>query len=367
MSNGLPVQSAQIKTVDGILPAFQLRNSALSTLAPNPPYLVQMSLSQSHSMISCRSSHKSIKVYDAQSLGMLNELKIRHRSRITDFSFDFANDFALCHVAEEGLCNVWDVRTPRVVHEFRAQGERFHSVCSNGSLIAVGGTGHISFIDLRTGRIMNKLRDVHIEEITQLLFHPSSPTTLLSGSVDGIINVFDINVADPDDSLQTSINTEQSVRSLGLFGPQLNMLYCLTDDDSLFLYDMKEAESIGTFKKPMQNISQFSGMPTDYLVDCHYDPTTQSLLLLSGNHSGQLLISNVTQSSIEPCQVLSESHTADARCMAWGGQTLHTAGEDSRISVWSCDGNLNTEQKAIHSRAPGRMKARNEQAKFRPY
>lgn len=51
-----------------------------------------------------------------------------------------------------------------------------------------------------------------------MLFHPQRPTTLVSGSEDGLVCVYDTGVAQADEALATIINAECPVRDLTFFG-----------------------------------------------------------------------------------------------------------------------------------------------------
>jgi WD40 repeat protein len=56
------------------------------------------------------------------------------------------------------------------------------------------------FRDLRTGKISCKYTESHMEDVTQVRFHPNG--ALFSGSMDGLICVFDITKSNEDDAVQ---------------------------------------------------------------------------------------------------------------------------------------------------------------------
>jgi len=44
-------------------------------------------------------------------------------------------------------------------------------------------------------------------------FHPTEDKTVISGAIDGIINLFDVTQTTEQDALQSSVNTNSSVVS----------------------------------------------------------------------------------------------------------------------------------------------------------
>ena len=53
--------------------------------------------------------------------------------------------------------------------------------------------------------------ECHNDDITTLSFHPASSTTLLSGGTDALVNIYDLNITDEDDTLVQVINHGASV------------------------------------------------------------------------------------------------------------------------------------------------------------
>lgn len=59
--------------------------------------------------------------------------------------------------------------------------------------------------------------EAHSDDITQLSFHPSPslPHVLLSTSVDGLLNTYDVRIADEDDSVLSTSQVGSSLVSAG--------------------------------------------------------------------------------------------------------------------------------------------------------
>lgn len=66
-------------------------------------------------------------------------------------------------------------------------------------------------------RLQTTYTEAHSDDITSLTFHPSSslPHVLLSASVDGLLNAYDVRVADEDDSVLSTSQVGTSLVSAG--------------------------------------------------------------------------------------------------------------------------------------------------------
>jgi WD40 repeat protein len=83
---------------------------------------------------------------------------------------------------------------PVLPRRYSAGGRLQVQSCStNGALMAAGAGDNILFWDRRTGKPAASFSDTHAQDVTQLRFHPAAgSTTLVSGSEDGLIAVFDV-------------------------------------------------------------------------------------------------------------------------------------------------------------------------------
>lgn len=86
-------------------------------------------------------------------------------------------------------------------------------------------------------------QEVHGDDITELAFHPSDPAVLLSGSTDGLVNVYDTRVADEDDMTLQTLNHDASIRRAAfLTGTHV---FALSHDERFALYDVAEDRENG--------------------------------------------------------------------------------------------------------------------------
>ena len=92
--------------------------------------------------------------------------------------------------------------------------------------------------DLRSTNLLAEFAECHNDDITQLHFHPTDPKQLVTSSEDGLISTFiltdDLN---EDDSLESVMNTSQTLAKIGYFGPASEYLYCVTNIQTLMLWN----------------------------------------------------------------------------------------------------------------------------------
>ena len=82
-----------------------------------------------------------------------------------------------------------------------------------------------------------------------MAFHPLDSTALYSADCGGMINQFDLKQSDPDEILETAINTETPIRRFGFFGPKSQYIYAITADETVSLHDIEEASPIAEYSR----------------------------------------------------------------------------------------------------------------------
>lgn len=106
--------------------------------------------------------------------------------------------------------------------------------------------------DLRTLQLQSTYSEAHSDDITSLSFHPSPslPHVLLSASVDGLLNTYDVRVADEDDSILSTSQVNSSLVSAGWMAlkgqessPELKGVWGATTIETLQLWDAEDVRS----------------------------------------------------------------------------------------------------------------------------
>lgn len=153
----------------------------------------------------------------------------------------------------------------------------------------------IVLFDARKASPLVTYTESHQDDLTQIKFHPSKPKTLATGSIDGLINVFDITESDEDDALEYCLNTENSVQIIN-WHPKHDMqvndnnessdrLSCITDTNEFQIFDVEESEMICKFeRKQVSDLIKRKYHDECYLANCH-TASNGDIFLLAGSYS----------------------------------------------------------------------------------
>ncbi|KAL9598202.1 MAG: hypothetical protein Q9179_003994 [Wetmoreana sp. 5 TL-2023] len=181
------------------------------------------------------------------------------------------------------------------------------------------------------------------------------PSVLLSGSTDGLVNLYDTTITDEDDALTQVFNHGYSIAHTGfLLDPEV---FALSHDEIFSVYDTDDDDT--------QHSAHHFGdlrpqLHCDYVVDLVNSFSTRPLMG-AGSHSCQNLdivplhrqsgwtldVSNTTR--------LPGAHGDDiVRSICFGDdeKTIFTAGEDGLIKAWRASAEDGT---ATETKDPGKI------------
>ena len=102
--------------------------------------------------------------------------------------------------------------------------------------------------------------ELHSDDITELRFHPTQPTHLLSGSSDGLVNILDTAIADEDQVVCQTFNHNAGIHRAGFLND--TDVFALSHDEKLALYTAAEKVECGAA------IQDFGDMRS--VLDCQY-------------------------------------------------------------------------------------------------
>ena len=78
----------------------------------------------------------------------------------------------------------------------------------------------------------------HNDDVTDVQFHPTLPRCLLSGSTDGLVNIYDISISDEDDALVQVQNHGSSISHAGFLSN--SDFFALSHDETFSIYHLNE-------------------------------------------------------------------------------------------------------------------------------
>ena len=258
--------------------------------------------------------------------------------------------------SENGIIAAWDVmRSPGSVASFgetRRAPFGCISVGLGGTLIAAGtdegSESRIMFWDVR--RLQEPLTifdESHSDSITQLCFSPNGSTSMISGSVDGLVCAFDLSKPSESAALQSVMKPNSVCSHIGYFGANYEGIYATTRTETLSIFELESSETISAYDYDLvkgtgcrETLQELSKMEINYLIDCSWQPRLQKLILLAGNDEGNGFGFDVDLEGFKPLDNFAGGHRDVIRCgkifeipnKAIG---LLTGGEDGRMCVWA--------------------------------
>ncbi|KAL9022189.1 MAG: hypothetical protein Q9185_000589 [Variospora sp. 1 TL-2023] len=219
----------------------------------------------------------------------------------------------------------------------------------------------------------------HNDDVTELSFNPSNPSILLSGSTDGLINLYDTSITDEDDALIQVFNHGSSVAHAGflsdheVYGLSHDEIFCIFDTNDCHqdeAHESSHAHAFGDLRPqlhceyvvnivssdksaPIVGAASHSARYLD-LISLQRLPTwsfdTSNLVRLSGAHEEEIVRS---------------------MCFSGDSNTIFTGGEDGFIRAWRVAEETAGEGRQPAVQGKGQKKRngsdKSERARFRPY
>ncbi|KAL8761104.1 MAG: hypothetical protein Q9184_002755 [Pyrenodesmia sp. 2 TL-2023] len=198
----------------------------------------------------------------------------------------------------------------------------------------------------------------HSDDVTDLSFHPANPSIVLSGSTDGLVNLYDTATTDEDDALIHVFNHGSSIAHAGFLSEQ--ELYALSSDENFSICETGDVKPDGDYG----STHAFGDLRPQLLCDAQsldlvplrkqtrWSLDTLNALHLPGAH-GDAIVRSI--------------------CFNDDHSTVFTAGEDGLIKAWrlpaEADRNISTKEAGNISKnrkKPGSPEEV-ERARFKPY
>ncbi|KAL8805172.1 MAG: hypothetical protein Q9200_005538 [Gallowayella weberi] len=126
----------------------------------------------------------------------------------------------------------------------------------------------------------------HNDDVTDLSFHPSNPTTLLSGSTDGLVNLYDTTISDEDDALTQVFNHGSSIAHAGFLSD--HHVFALSHDEIFSIYNFTDSVH-NDASKSLQTFGDLRAqLQCEYIVDLVSSRSIGSVFGAGSHRSGIL-------------------------------------------------------------------------------
>jgi WD40 repeat protein len=235
----------------------------------------------------------------------------------------------------------------------------------------------------------------HTDTITNVKLHPDLPTLLLSGSTDGLINIFDTSKPEEDDSLYQVINHRSAVAHAGFMYPSTD-IYALGTDETMSFYSLQSQDESEEEPAPKVFGDVREALDCEYVVKMHW--IGDEAFVAAGKHSSSALslIPMAKRMGGGPLEYecdlgrvarLQGAHREEVVRDVFTdvhAHTTYTCGEDGFVRAWKfedggmdVDEEMEVEQKTVKEKKESSRKEKRKEKKekrkgeggerFRPY
>ncbi|KAJ5096734.1 hypothetical protein N7456_007455 [Penicillium angulare] len=327
------------------------------------------------------SSDDSLRIFDVNlDLGTSVISPKSHNEGVTCLrSYSTSDSQLVTTGGRDGKAKLWDIRAGSMVLEIETN-KNFPVLsvaCNPHTNTIVTGTELVSsqaVVALWDIRSANAPRlqyvESHNDDITELQYHPTQHNILLSGSTDGLVNVYDTTITDEDDALVQVIN-HGSVHHAGFLSN--SAIYALSHDEHFSVHPVTNPDS--TEQEPEPEPVEFNDLreplACEYVVQLCMG--AQVPFIAAGNKIDKRLdlvplISGPNwQFDQENLWRLPGAHGEEVVRSVYlddKTQSVFTCGEDGYVRAWKPNGGENQAQTGFKSSRP---KERKQKDRFRPY
>ncbi len=283
-------------------------------------------------------------VYNIENRLRFDFINEAHKDVITNLKFSSNSEELFYTSSLDGSIKLWDLRTKSKVSLMFLDDTDgtdklkpincFDVSCDDkficGGTPLVEADSYLLFWDIRKASVLGGYWETHTDDITQIKFSPVQPTLMLSGSLDGLINVFDIHHCNEENALQSTLNTNTAIRKLKWLDETIG---CITDMETVQFWDLNDV-------KPLQNFSRTElgrvmlGKPWNscYVTDIY---STESRISVLGGRNNDFRSALFSNNKLYQ-QANFENNRQIVRCSCYSSlsDVFITAGENGLVNVW---------------------------------
>ncbi|KAI6354070.1 hypothetical protein MCOR25_008778 [Pyricularia grisea] len=297
---------------------------------------------------------QTLSLFDPSALrgkGAIRTLRTPHANITVASPFDQAQS-TVCTAGSDGTVAIWDLRAGagQVTRQIGTAPTSIGSLacCPGANMVAVGteyenNQASIVIWDIRTQSApVIQYNEVHSDDITELNFHPADNHTLLSGSTDGLVNVYDLRVTDEDEVIVQTLNHGASVHHAGFLNR--TEVFALSHDEKLAFFDLAEEQDKGVATADFGDMRQVAQCQYIANVLPKADPSGASGAVLGAGlleqekfellHFSKGATWNFDTNSSVGLPGAHGSEVVRAFRVFDAERVVFTAGEDGRIKAW---------------------------------
>ncbi|KAJ5914999.1 hypothetical protein N7504_003882 [Penicillium tannophilum] len=358
---------------------FTLKETASSSLSlPADNYIYSLVPSAAGTFATI-SSDDSLRVFDAANLDRVAVVSPKaHDGGVTSLrSYAAGESQLLATGGREGRVKLWDVRAGKTVMEVETMRNApvLSIACNPETNTIVAGTELLSsqavvaFWDIRSPQTPRlQYVESHNDDVTELQYHPTRNNILLSGSTDGLVNIYDTTVTDEDDALVQVIN-HGSVHHAGFLSE--STIFALSHDEQFSIHPATNPDDPGQEPEPVDFDDLREPLGVEYVVQ-----------VCMGGQGPYIAAGNKIDKRLDLVPLVSSPSWKFDQDNLWRlpgahgdevvrsvyldeqSQSVFTCGEDGFVRVWKPDGD---DSQAQAGSTKTSRKEKKPKDRFRPY
>ncbi|WBW74982.1 WD repeat protein, WDR89 family [Schizosaccharomyces osmophilus] len=314
-------------------------------------YVFDVAQLKDHIAASC--SNGTWACYDKTTLRESFKVPKAHSNITGIINYEKHNGVLTC--GTDGKLQLWDIRdsSSKPARTWTSQSVPFTCLAANQTeQIAAGSEltrslASIFLLDARNEqKIIRQWNDAHNDDITSLQFHPKDNNLLLSGSVDGLVNLMDITKDEDtentdEDPLLHVINHDASIHIARFLGKR--RVLALSHMESYALYKLKRDsdDKTWTSKEVTSNQDLRQSLPCSYVIDAFPGNDKRSCMLAFGSFSSnetQLASLDADTGEINKEDIVFERMSTEiCRAITYDSKNhvYYTGGEDGMLQCFA--------------------------------
>ncbi|KAG9236825.1 WD repeat-containing protein-like protein 89 [Amylocarpus encephaloides] len=335
-----------------------LLNETCSFKVSDPPGTYIYDLLPTSTGLATISSDDTLRLLDPLTLTQIKEVKEQGRDYTCLKAVQAIQNVGQINVVaiagRDGGVSLVDVRTWMKVGSVQTEGKApILSLACTGSetggvlavgtelvnVARVGDQASVLMWDMRNlGQAVVSYVESHSDDVTELQFHPLHPQILLSGSTDGLLNIYNTTSPTEEDALHQTINHGHSIHHAGFLNER--EVFALSHDEKFSVYEQDDGRGEGGEPRHFGDLRE--GLGGEYVAD----------VVVRGGGSTVLGVGSHSQASFDLIQLkktppwtfapetkntLRGGHGSEivrAFCFLDEHQTVLTAGEDGQVKAW---------------------------------
>ncbi|THC95627.1 hypothetical protein EYZ11_004889 [Aspergillus tanneri] len=360
-----------------------LKTTASSSLALAEGSYIYSIAASSPGSFAAISSDDSLRMFDAAGLNHVSVVAANTHEGVTSLkSYDVGQQL-LATGGRDGKVKLWDLRKGKnaavvVAMETLNQAPVLSIACRTATNSLVAGTelvssqAVVSIWDVRSpGQCQLQYVESHNDDVTELQFHPTQTNLLLSGSTDGLVNIYNTTITDEDDALVQVIN-HGSVHHAGFLTERT--IYALSHDEVFSIHPATDPDEqtqepdpvqFGDLRQPLgcEYIAQLCiGSQGPYVAAGSTSDRRLDLVPLVSNPSWHFDQENLWRLPGGHGEEIVRSVYLDEQ-----SQSVFTCGEDGFVRAWKPDDDkMEMEESSTKTPRPKAKKGR-DKGRFNPY